>query len=378
MNLAPIYVNAEVQIENVPITAEVSAESVSVTAELATEIAPAAEEYTGATEVTPNAETQTLATQGKIVNADIRVNPIPSDYIIPTGTKDISANGEHDVREYESARVAVPAPEAYTGAYIITPTAAAQTLATANKLMTDDVTVLASTGNLKPIILRPDAELVQSWTRDRRVVADDGVTLPSYTTTSKTLIASVGVNPPLGVEIDCSQYTYQALIRALAIPEYNITTTGKGRVEYGFMVFVMDITDINAGELRGILNNALSVNSRAVSIQMEKYQHLVYYSKATELSCLNTGSVLRGIMQDVALPSVNTAQLHLAYPSLTIQGNATYLANTYYNALSDIRYQQIIELWRAPKGNLNVDGWGAWQNVRKIIECVNRNDHKLS
>lgn len=36
--------------------------------------------YTGATEVTPTAETQTLSTTNKTVTTDIVINPIPSNY----------------------------------------------------------------------------------------------------------------------------------------------------------------------------------------------------------------------------------------------------------------------------------------------------------
>lgn len=38
------------------------------------------DEYTGPTEVTPNQETQILNTAGLVVNQNIKVNPIPSNY----------------------------------------------------------------------------------------------------------------------------------------------------------------------------------------------------------------------------------------------------------------------------------------------------------
>ena len=36
--------------------------------------------YTGETEVTPSAETQTLSTSGYMMHEDITINPIPSNY----------------------------------------------------------------------------------------------------------------------------------------------------------------------------------------------------------------------------------------------------------------------------------------------------------
>ena len=48
------------------------------------------EEYTGPATVTPTTAEQTLLTADKLVKSDISVNPIPSEYIIPTGTEVIS------------------------------------------------------------------------------------------------------------------------------------------------------------------------------------------------------------------------------------------------------------------------------------------------
>lgn len=41
---------------------------------------PVDEPYTGETEVTPSEETQVLFTAGKVVEQNIKINPIPSNY----------------------------------------------------------------------------------------------------------------------------------------------------------------------------------------------------------------------------------------------------------------------------------------------------------
>lgn len=46
------------------------------------------------------------------VTANVNV-PIPSGYIKPSGTKNISANGTHNVKEYENVSVDVPIPDGY-------------------------------------------------------------------------------------------------------------------------------------------------------------------------------------------------------------------------------------------------------------------------
>jgi hypothetical protein len=66
-------------------------------------------EYEGAYTVTPTEQTQTLATNGKQMTDDVTVNPIPSSYIVPTGTKQITANGTGiDVAAYADVDVNVP------------------------------------------------------------------------------------------------------------------------------------------------------------------------------------------------------------------------------------------------------------------------------
>ena len=73
-------------------------------------------EYEGTYEVTPTEETQTLETDGLMMTDDITVNPIPSQYIIPSGEKNITVveNGDisENVTEYSRVNVhtAVPLP----------------------------------------------------------------------------------------------------------------------------------------------------------------------------------------------------------------------------------------------------------------------------
>ena len=59
--------------------------------------------------VTPTTSEQTAVDANKWTKGQIKVGPIPSEYIIPTGTKSIAANGTGiDVKSYEKVDVAVP------------------------------------------------------------------------------------------------------------------------------------------------------------------------------------------------------------------------------------------------------------------------------
>lgn len=77
------------------------------------------EEYTGPVTVTPTESEQVLQTKDKLLTDNVTVNPIPSEYIIPTGTEVISVteNGTvtADVTDKASVTVNtnVPVPPGY-------------------------------------------------------------------------------------------------------------------------------------------------------------------------------------------------------------------------------------------------------------------------
>ena len=48
------------------------------------------------------------------------------------------------------------------------------------------------------------------------------------------------------------------------------------------------------------------------------------------------------------------------------------------NAVTDVRYQYIIEVWRAPKNNLNLDGWGLTTQWLKMNDDIQASGHKLT
>ena len=50
----------------------------------------------------------------------------------------------------------------------------------------------------------------------------------------------------------------------------------------------------------------------------------------------------------------------------------------FYEALEDIRFQWVIELWRVPVGSLNLVGWSANQQMEHVLGCVYSADQKLT
>lgn len=61
--------------------------------------------------ITPTKDTQTVNPDSGKLLSSVTVNPIPDDYIIPAGTKNITENGTVDVTSFAEVNVAVPAPD---------------------------------------------------------------------------------------------------------------------------------------------------------------------------------------------------------------------------------------------------------------------------
>ena len=77
-------------------------------------------------------------------------------------------------------------------------------------------------------------------------------------------------------------------------------------------------------------------------------------------------------------PSVSSNKITaIRSPYVYIRGSATYCAATFYNEITDVRCQYKIELYRAPKNNLNLDGWGINQQILSIVNDVNNNNQVL-
>lgn len=77
--------------------------------------------------VTPTREAQAVTPDAGFDGlSKVNVGAIPADYIIPEGTASITENGQHDVREYESVNVNVPAPDPVLQAKTVSPSTSKQ------------------------------------------------------------------------------------------------------------------------------------------------------------------------------------------------------------------------------------------------------------
>lgn len=216
-------------------------------------------------------------------------------------------------------------------------------------------------------VIRPDAELVHQVKYDKHVVSDLGKTIPAYKTARETFVASETLSPT--IPLDYSTYDYYVVCRGLAIPEYATGTAyGKGRQEYAVQLGLYDLTFLPAGTYRS-QRQGYSASAYNVVTPTTRIIYL-YWSSSSALTVTGGTSGAQTILTaPTRTASGQSGQLTLKTPQLTLAGSSSYMTSTYYNALSDIRYQYIIDVWRAPKGNLNLDGWGAAQLDKHVADC---------
>jgi hypothetical protein len=226
---------------------------------------------------------------------------------------------------------------------------------------------------LKMGVLRNDAELVNTWSKDSMFISDDGGTIPAYSTSAKTLIAGANITPTASLTF--ASYNYYVIERMLTIPSYNTTKIEKSRNEYSVTSAVYEVVEIPASTFK-TLDGSKTFTSRSTNVLASSAMYrMLYWSSATAIS-LYTANY--GVYQSPNTPSISSSTLTIKNPSLQMRGSTSYLTQSVWGTISDIRYQYVIELYRVPKNNLNLDGWGIYTQAMHIVDCVKTASHTLS
>ena len=240
--------------------------------------------------------------------------------------------------------------------------------------MAGAITNMSTTPVLKPGVLLPAAESVKTMTYDKYLNADEKITIPAYTTTSTTLIANSVATTTY--TCDFSTYDYYVLIRMATIPEYNISSVAKGRQEYALNSALYEITSIPANTIHALINPSLYITANTNGVYSAgNLVRLVYYSSNTAISAYSTAAY--GYNQTVQAPALSGSTLTLKSPAFIVRGHTTYLTSTYMNAVTDVRYQYIEEVFRVKKGDYNIDGWGLVTQWNKMNSDILATGHKL-
>jgi len=232
-----------------------------------------------------------------------------------------------------------------------------------------------SGGTLTSYTIRPDAELVKTWSYDAYAVDDWELTIPSYSTSAQTVKASAAATGTY--TMDYNNYDYYVVQRMLSIPTYSITTKAKGRVEYWIGEYFYEIVSVPANTFHALITPTTYYTSRNTTVTTAGYTYRSLYWTSGSAISTYTNAVYSVVQTGVA-PTNSSGVLTINTPNCTMRGSTTYFVNTFFNAITDIRYQWIAELYRAPKSNMNIDGWGFEQGLDHLIDCAQSSTGKLT
>lgn len=258
------------------------------------------------------------------------------------------------------------------------PSGTKQISITQNGTSTTDVSgyanaeVTANVSQMQRLILRPDAELVESWAYDKRIVADEGIAIPAWSTSNQTLMESEQIAE---ITADVENYRYYTTSRSLAIPEYDTTDVGRGRFEWSSMVATCEFVFTPMEELHPLVDSKYRLATSSAAAQTSVSYRGLYFTSSTGLSIY--ASTGYGIWTPNVTSAFVSGKIRINTPNFTMRGQANIFDQQFWEALTDIRFQWVIELWRVPIDSLQYRGWQAQQSVDLALECLSSSDHKL-
>lgn len=231
---------------------------------------------------------------------------------------------------------------------------------------------------LKLGVVRPDAELVATWSHDALYVTDDSGTLPSYTTSATTVHTGAALSSTY--TLDLTSYRYYILYRCLTIPVYNTNTKEAGKPEYSITSGLYEIVEIPANTVTNF--EGIYYTSRNTAIYAAgTYYRMPYWTSDTKWSLYTSSSY--GVHQTVTAPTVSSATsasptLTIKDPNLFVRGSKTYFTEAVWGTMTDVRLQYVIELYRIPKETDTLEGWGIYSQFQHVLACAQTSNHKLT
>lgn len=224
---------------------------------------------------------------------------------------------------------------------------------------------------LVPIAIRPDAEAWKTYTYDGWFVADEGGTIPSYSTSSVVLRATQTLET---VTLDWHNYCHFLVAEGLVIPTYNTETIAKGRADHSDTVSMWEFIFIPKEKIK-VKGGQASTSDLYQSAPLTALNKTVYWSTATAVGVCGA----YGAYITPQTPSLSSnGNLTIKSPTFNMRGQTTYFPSTVWAQVTDIRYQYKITLYRSPIGNLNVDGWASTEGLLKIEDNYHNNNETLA
>lgn len=250
---------------------------------------------------------------------------------------------------------------------------------------------VSAINNIQPTLtrgtLRPDATLFKEYSQDYYVVADKGVTLPSYTTSSATLVSTDNVED---LDIFDNDYDIVVTYRSLLYPIYNTSSKDAGRVEYYSQVCMTEVLKNIRGwkTLDGQIltlhdDSVWGLNTKATSILAYWFSSSQFTMESSATGTPSGSSIVNGIYEsNFSTQLVNwgnsSQKISISYPGVRMKGNQYRFTETFWNAVTDVRVQQKIQVWKSPRGNMNLDGWELQTLLFSVRDDATSSTHTLT
>ena len=228
--------------------------------------------------------------------------------------------------------------------------------------MPTEIASISGGGAPKVGVLRPDAELWKSWT------LDETVTLPSYTTSNATLINSSALSD---ITLSTTRYDYFLAYRDLVYPIYSSPmAAGQGKPEYSFFEYACEIVRIPANKLYPRTGSATTIPSSSVaSVKTTNITGCLYWTSGSAVS-LATASAPIWTTFTAPTYTDSSSALKITLPKFLTKGSSSYFKQTYWDAISGMRIQYIMELYRVEKNGDYFNGYAIGSLASKSIDSI--------
>ena len=255
---------------------------------------------------------------------------------------------------------------------IVANAAAAEDIANGKKAFVNGslITGSASGGTAVWGALRPDAELWKTYTYDKLAVEDEGLTIPAYSTSAMTLKTATNIEQ---LNVDYNSYHYFVLVRMLSYPIYSTETPQKGRFEWHIMSYYYDVNQFPKNYFSSFSDPSKKYSAALQAGNSCSAYIIGYHASATSFTAARQNY---GTYQT---PSVTIAAttITVKYPALLLRGSTTYFTSANWSLMTDIRYQSVINVFRAPRDGHGNDGWTTFEQLARDWDCAQTNDRKL-
>lgn len=181
-------------------------------------------------------------------------------------------------------------------------------------------------------------EIAEVINYDKLLVQDEGITLPSYTTSEVSLIASEYQE---AITLDFDHYNYCVAAVGLAYPIYDNFPDQASKHEFSFSAGTTDILNIPAGTITSQSGRTYD-NAIRTSWNNSARVYSVYHLSSSSMATSNSV----GAFVKIANPNFSGDKLKLSTPSLCVKGSATVYKSEAWSATTDIRYQYKVYLFR--------------------------------